>query len=338
MHILNNISLKPYNTFGIDAQAEHFCDINSLNDLKKALQLQEYSKKLILSGGSNMLITKDIQGLVLHINLKGIDLVSEDGAYAIVKVMAGENWHQLVQWTLDQDYGGLENLSLIPGNTGTAPIQNIGAYGVELKDIFVSCEAMDRERQTMKTFTKEQCQFGYRDSYFKNEGKDKYIITSVTFKLSKKNHKLNTTYGTIADELKKQGIHTPGIRDISNAVVAIRKSKLPDPKVLGNSGSFFKNPVITSKEFAIFMVDHPNAPFYRVSEDTYKIPAGWLIEQCGFKGKRYGDAGIHKDQALVLVNYGNASGKEILHLANRIIEAVKQKFDIQILPEVNIIK
>jgi UDP-N-acetylmuramate dehydrogenase len=338
MHILNNISLKPYNTFGIAARAEHFCDINSLNDLEKALQLQEYPKKLVLSGGSNILITGDIQGLVLHINLKGIELVSADGEYAIVKVMAGENWHQLVLWTLDQDYGGLENLSLIPGNTGTAPIQNIGAYGVELKDVFLSCEAMDRERRTLKTFTKEQCQFGYRDSYFKDEGKDRYIITSVTFRLTKINHKLNTTYGNIEDELKKQGVHTPGIRDISNAVIAIRQSKLPDPKVLGNSGSFFKNPVITSKEFAIFMVDHPNAPFYRVSRDTYKIPAGWLIEQCGFKGKRYGDAGVHQNQALVLVNYGNATGKEILHLANRIIEEVRQKFDIQILPEVNIIK
>ncbi|MCJ7466180.1 MAG: UDP-N-acetylmuramate dehydrogenase [Maribacter sp.] len=338
MHILNNISLRPYNTFGIDAQAEHFCEINGINDLKKALRLHEYPNKLVLSGGSNMLITRDIQGLVLHINLKGIELVTEDEDHVIIRVMAGENWHQFVLWTLDRDYGGLENLSLIPGNTGTAPIQNIGAYGVELKDIFVSCEAMDRAEQGLITFYREQCQFGYRDSYFKNEGKDKYIITSVTFKLSKRNHKLNTTYGTIEDELKKEGIVTPGIKDISNAVVAIRKSKLPDPKVLGNSGSFFKNPVVTSKEFAIFMVDYPNAPFYKVSRDTYKIPAGWLIEQCGFKGKRYGDAGVHKDQALVLVNHGNASGKEILHLANRIIEAVHQKFGIQILPEVNIIK
>ncbi len=338
MHILDNISLRPYNTFGIDAKAGHFCDINTLDELERALQLRDYPKKLVLSGGSNVLLTRDIQGLVLHINLKGIELVAEDEDNAIIKVMAGENWHQFVLWALTKNYGGLENLSLIPGNTGTAPIQNIGAYGVELKDIFISCEAMDREDQTLKTFTNAACQFGYRDSFFKNEGKDKYIITSVNFRLTKRNHNLNTSYGTIEEELKKEGIKHPSIKDISNAVVAIRKSKLPDPKELGNSGSFFKNPVITSKEFAIFMVDHPNAPFYRVSNDVYKIPAGWLIEQCGFKGKRYGDAGVHKNQALVLVNYGEASGKEILHLADDIIHSVHRKFGIQILPEVNIIK
>ncbi len=338
MHIRDNISLRPYNTFGIDAKAGHFCDISTLDELERALQLRDYPKKFVLSGGSNVLLTRDIQGLVLHINLKGIELVAEDEDNAIIKVMAGENWHQFVLWALTRNYGGLENLSLIPGNTGTAPIQNIGAYGVELKDVFISCEAMDRADQTLKTFTNAACQFGYRDSFFKNEGKDKYIITSVNFRLTKRNHNLNTSYGTIEEELKKEGIKHPSIKDISNAVVAIRKSKLPDPKELGNSGSFFKNPVITSKEFATFMVDHPNAPFYRVSNDVYKIPAGWLIEQCGFKGKRYGDAGVHKNQALVLVNYGEASGKEILHLADDIIHSVHRKFGIQILPEVNIIK
>lgn len=338
MEIQRNISLKPYNTFGLAAMAKFFCEINSIDDLRLALQDEKHPKKFIISGGSNMLITSDLNALVLHINIKGIEVVKEDEDTVTIKVMAGENWHEMVLWTLDNNYGGLENMSLIPGSTGTAPIQNIGAYGVELKDTFISCEAMNVETQNLRIFSKEDCQFGYRDSYFKNEGKGKYIITSVTFNLTKNNHKKNTSYGAIEAELEKEGISDPSIKEISNAVIAIRQSKLPDPKMLGNSGSFFKNPIIRASEFHTFTKNHSEAPYYKVSKDAYKIPAGWLIEQCGFKGKRFGDAGIHKNQALVLVNHGNATGKEILELAYRIIGEVEKKFGIQIAPEVNIIK
>ncbi|SDE87645.1 UDP-N-acetylmuramate dehydrogenase [Pricia antarctica] len=337
MDIQKEISLKSYNTFGIDAKARYFIEINSVDELRLALRLKEYPEKFILGGGSNMLITGDINALVLYINIKGIEVVEENKDGVILKSMAGENWHNLVLWTLEKGYGGLENMSLIPGNTGTAPIQNIGAYGVELKDTFVNCEAINIADQSLKIFTKDDCRFGYRDSYFKNEGKGKYIITSVTLQLTKHNHRRNTSYGAIASELEKNGISDPKIKDISNAVIAIRQSKLPDPKVLGNSGSFFKNPVISESEFHTFTKDFPNAPFYTLSNDTYKIPAGWLIEQVGYKGKRFGDAGIHKNQALVLVNYGNASGQEIIDLAHKIIEAVEKKFRIRIAPEVNII-
>ncbi len=338
MQIQENYSLKNYNTFGIDAKARYFVEISSVAALHAILQLDRgYPAKFVLSGGSNMLLTGDLDALVLFINIKGIEIVSETDEYVRLKVMAGENWHEMVQWTLEQNYGGLENMSLIPGNTGTAPIQNIGAYGVELKDRFVQCEAMAIASQEIRSFNKEDCQFGYRDSYFKNAGKGKYIITSVTLQLTKKGHVLNTSYGAIETELKTARVEPPTIQAISRAVIAIRKSKLPDPKVLGNSGSFFKNPVINKEAFKIFNSTHPEAPFYKVSEQTYKIPAGWLIEQCGFKGKRYGDAGVHTKQALVLVNYGNATGAEILALAKHIIDAVATKFDIAIQPEVNII-
>jgi len=328
MTVQQDISLKKYNTFGISAKAKFFCEVNSINDLVEVLRMDEYAKKFIISGGSNMLITQDIEALVVHINIKGKEVVSETENEVILKVMAGENWHQMVLWTLERGYGGLENMSLIPGNTGTAPIQNIGAYGVELKDTFESCEAMEIATQQIKSFSKKDCQFGYRDSYFKNEGKGKYIITSVTFKLSKRNHNLNTSYGAIEQELEKQQVTHPTIKNISDAVIAIRQSKLPDPAELGNSGSFFKNPVVSKSEFDAFAKNHQEAPFYKVSENAYKIPAGWLIEQCGFKGKRFGDAGVHKNQALVLVNYNNASGGEILALAYRIIEAVQKKFEL----------
>ncbi|SMC31942.1 UDP-N-acetylmuramate dehydrogenase [Cellulophaga tyrosinoxydans] len=337
MKILQNVSLKKYNTFGINAIAKNFCEINSIEDLVVAFQLSEYPEKFILSGGSNMLLTKDIEALVLHINLKGIQIVSESQDDVVVKAMAGENWHQLVLWTLEQNFGGLENMSLIPGNIGTAPIQNIGAYGVELKDTFVSCEAMEISTQKIKNFSKIDCNFGYRESFFKNEGKGKYVITSVSLKLTKRNHTLNTSYGSIDVELEKNGITNPTIKDISNAVIAIRQSKLPDPKILGNSGSFFKNPIIPINEFIAFSKNYPDAPFYKISEEEYKIPAGWLIEQCGFKGKRFGDAGVHKNQALVLVNYDAATGQEILDLAHEIINAVYVRFNIRIFPEVNII-
>lgn len=338
MQILENFSLKNHNTFGIAAKAKFFVEINTISELEAILQDKNYPNKLILGGGSNMLIIQDIDALVIYINLKGIEVLSKTDDKVIIKVMAGENWHDMVVWTLDQNFGGLENMSLIPGNTGTAPIQNIGAYGVELKDSFVSCEAIQVETQTGRTFSKEDCNFGYRQSYFKNEGKNKFVITSVSLELSTKNHKLNTSYGAIEQELTKMGILNPTIKDVSNAVIAIRKSKLPDPNELGNSGSFFKNPIITNIDFEAFTKKNPTAPYYKVSDEEYKIPAGWLIEQCGFKGKRYGDAGVHKNQALVLVNYGGATGKEILKLAEKIIGEVKSKFNIRLTPEVNLIR
>lgn len=337
MEILENISLKPYNTFGLAAKARYFIEINSLDELREALTLKEHPEKFIISGGSNMLLVKDIDALVLHINLKGKEIIAENDGQVTLKIMAGENWHELVLWTLAQGYGGLENMSLIPGNTGTAPIQNIGAYGVELKDTFVSCETIRVTDQKLRTFTKGECRFGYRDSIFKQEAKGEYIIVSVTLELTKKEHSIRTGYGAIEDELKKQGISDPTIKDVSDAVISIRQSKLPDPKILGNSGSFFKNPIISASEFHIFTKKHPNAPFYKVAQDAYKIPAGWLIEQAGFKGKRFGDAGVHKNQALVLVNHGNATGTELMELAGKIMDAVETKYGIAIVPEVNVI-
>lgn len=338
MNIQENISLKKYNTFGIDVQARFFVEITGLVQLQKVLELKAYPKKFIISGGSNMLLTKDIDALVVHIQLKGITVVEETEDYVEVKAMAGENWHELVMWSLEHGYGGLENLSLIPGNVGTAPIQNIGAYGVELKDVFVSCAAMDVKTGELEGFDREACEFGYRESIFKNEAKDKYIITSVVLKLTKNNHVLHTGYGSIENELKNKGIVHPTIRDISDAVIAIRRSKLPDPKEIGNSGSFFKNPIISRKAFDKFIKKNPDAPFYEMDDDQFKVPAGWLVEQCGFKGKRFGDAGVHKNQALVLVNHGNATGREILDLSKKIQDEVQKTFKIKIQPEVNIIK
>lgn len=338
MVIKQDVSLTNYNTFGISAKARYFCEINSLEDLAKALSLDDHPKKFILSGGSNMLITGDIEALVLRLNLKGKTIISENESHVTIKVMAGENWHEFVLWAIDRNYGGIENMSLIPGNVGTAPIQNIGAYGVELKDTFEYCEAMEITTQDIHVFSNKNCHFRYRDSYFKNTGKGKFVITSVTLKLTKNRHTLHTSYGSIEKELEIQNIKTPTIKDVSNAVIAIRKSKLPDPKELGNSGSFFKNPIISQLQFDTFIQNNPNAPYYKVSEDNYKIPAGWLIEQCGFKGKRFGDAGVHENQALVLVNYKNATGNEILELATNIINSVAYKFDLKITPEVNIIK
>ncbi len=337
MHIEENKSLKNYNTFGIDHYARHFVTISSIDQLKEILENKQFPNKLILGGGSNMLLTKDVDALVLHINLKGISILFEDDSFVHLKIMAGENWHELVQYCLSKDFGGIENLSLIPGNTGSAPIQNIGAYGVELKDVFVSCEAMDVNTRLLRNFSLEDCEFGYRNSIFKNREKGNYIITSVTLKLTKNNHNTAIAYGAIQEELNAMQIITPTIQDISTAVIAIRNSKLPDPKEIGNSGSFFKNPVIGIQEFEEFISKNPDAPFYKVSEEEIKIPAGWLIEKAGFKGKRYGDAGVHAKQALVLVNYGSASGKEIIALARKIQNTVKDTFGISIEPEVNII-
>lgn len=337
MHIQQNISLKSFNTFGIDANAKHFVSVNSINELQEVLKLNEYPQKFILGGGSNMLLTKDIEALVIHVNIKGIEIISNDNKNVVVKVNAGENWHEFVLWCLEHNFGGIENLSLIPGNVGSAPIQNIGAYGVELKDVFVSCEAFDLKSHFFKTFTREECKFNYRESIFKHQVKGKYIITSITLQLTAKNHKFHTDYGAISNQLLKMNITKPTIQDLSKAIIAIRQSKLPNPKEIGNSGSFFKNPIIPIQHFNTLKAIFPDIPSYEVSETEIKVPAGWLIEKAGFKGKTFGNYGVHKQQALVLVNYGGAKGKDILSLARLIQKTIKRIYSINIETEVNII-
>jgi UDP-N-acetylmuramate dehydrogenase len=337
MEILSQFSLKNHNTFGIEAKAKQFVAVHSIAELKKVLEENKNQEKFILGGGSNMLLTKDIDALVIHIDLKGKKTIKENDDYVWVESQAGETWHDFVLWTIEQDFGGLENMSLIPGNVGTTPVQNIGAYGTEIKDTFVSCDAMNIETQEIKTFTHSECNFGYRESIFKNEVKDQYIITSVIYKLTKRNHKINTSYGDITAELAKNNITNPSLKDVSNAVIAIRQSKLPDPKELGNSGSFFKNPILLKSDFEKIHQKFPEMKYYDVSETEVKVPAGWLIEQAGFKGKRFGNAGIHKNQALVLVNYGNATGQEILAISKEIQKTVFEKFGIHIEAEVNVI-
>lgn len=336
MLIEENKSLKNFNTFGIDCIARYFVSVETIAQLKQALSQKPTSELFILGGGSNMLLTSPLDALVVHVNLKGIEILKETDQEVYVKAMAGENWHEFVQFCIAQDFGGLENLSLIPGNVGTAPIQNIGAYGVELKDSFIRCNTLSIKTLQEKEFTKEDCEFGYRNSIFKNEAKGEYIITSVTFRLTKGIHAQNISYGDIQKILTDKNIDNPSIKDISEAVIAIRQSKLPDPKVLGNSGSFFKNPVVDLKTFQKFRQQFPEAPHYEISPTEFKIPAGWLIENAGFKGKRFGDAGVHKNQALVLVNYGNATGKEIWQLAMNIKNTVEELTGISIEPEVNV--
>jgi UDP-N-acetylmuramate dehydrogenase len=337
MEIFHDFTLKNYNTFGIEAKAKQFVAVVSITDLKTILTENKFQKKFILGGGSNMLLTKDIEALVIHINLKGKKTIQENDDFVWVESQAGENWHEFVLWTIEQNFGGLENMSLIPGNVGTTPIQNIGAYGTEIKDTFVSCEAIKMENQEIKTFTNSECHFGYRESIFKNEAKDQYIITSVVFKLTKRNHKINTSYGDIMGELAKNKIENPSLKEVSNAVIAIRKSKLPDPKELGNSGSFFKNPILKKNDFEKIHQQFPEMKYFDISETEVKVPAGWLIEQAGLKGKRFGDAGIHKNQALVLVNYGGATGQEILAVSRHIQETVFGIYGIHIEAEVNVI-
>lgn len=332
-----DFSLKKHNTFGIDAKAKEFVAVHSVDELKEVLRENPTKKKFILGGGSNMLLTRDIDALVIHIDLKGKKVIREDDDFVWIEAQAGEVWHEFVLYTIGQNYGGLENMSLIPGNVGTTPIQNIGAYGTEIKDTFVSCNALDISTLEMRTFSKEECGFGYRESVFKNAEKDKYIITSVVFRLTKRNHRINTAYGDIQAELAKNNIGTPTIKDVSNAVIAIRQSKLPDPKELGNSGSFFKNPIIPKAQFDAARAKFPEMKFYPVSDTEVKVPAGWLIEQAGFKGKRFGDAGVHKNQALVIVNYGNATGAEILAVSKNVQQTVLDMFGIAIEAEVNII-
>ena len=336
MQVQHNISLKPYNTFGIDVKAKHLISVENIDDLKTIFSTEKFPNKFIIGGGSNMLLTKDVDALVIHLNLKGKKTVSTNDNHVFIKAEAGENWHDFVLWTLKQNYGGLENMSLIPGNVGTSPIQNIGAYGVELKDVFESCEVLNLDTLTIETLSKKDCQFGYRNSIFKNEAKGKYIILNVTFKLTKNNHNLHTNYGAILSQLETMNVTNPSIQDVSKAVIAIRQSKLPDPKEIGNSGSFFKNPIISTEQFKELQRNFPNAPHYVISETEVKVPAGWLIETAGFKGKTFNNYGVHKKQALVLVNYGGAKGEDILQLSKLIQKTIYRIFNISIEAEVNI--
>ena len=334
-----NFSLKPYNTFGVDAKTRYFAEINNVEELKEALNFSNDQNLpiLFLGGGSNILLTKDFDGLAVKLNLKGIheDIISEN--HVLVTAKAGENWHEFVIFCLEKNYGGLENLSLIPGNVGTSPMQNIGAYGTEIKDIFVSCTVLNLENLQLETFNLEQCKFGYRDSVFKQEGKGKYVILEVTFKLTRQNHNIKTEYGAIKSELENQGIQNPTIQDISKAVIAIRQSKLPDPKQIGNAGSFFKNPTILLTQFEELQQKFENIQGYP-NGDFVKVPAGWLIEQCGWKGKQIGNVASHKLQSLVIINAtGEATGKEIYDFSTEIINSVQEKFGIELEREVNII-
>jgi UDP-N-acetylmuramate dehydrogenase len=337
MKILENISLKKFNTFGIDVTAKYFLEIDSVAGIQNFLADKKISSHplLVLGGGSNILFTKNFDGVVVKNNLKGIELLKEDDEYYYVKVSAGEAWHQFVMHCIQKNYAGVENLSLIPGSAGAAPIQNIGAYGVEQKEVFHEMEAIRIDENKLVVFNKSDCRFGYRDSIFKREAKGKFIITSVTFKLFK-NPKLNTSYGAISQEMEKMGVKTISIAAISQAVCNIRRSKLPDPEKIGNAGSFFKNPVISNDKYELLKKDFPAIYAYK-DPLGMKLAAGWLIEQCGWKGKQVGNTGVHKDQALVLVNYGNANGAEVFELSGRIMESVKEKFGVELEREVVIV-
>lgn len=335
--IQERVDMAAYNTMGISATTRFFAEVNTLEKLKKVLAFsrQEDTSIYFLGGGSNVLFIDDYNGLLVRMNFKGKEIQDENEHEVLLKIGAGENWHELVLYCVEQGWGGVENLSLIPGSVGAAPIQNIGAYGVELEQVFVSLYAMEVATGDLKKFSKEECEFGYRDSIFKNELKGKYVICSVVLKLQK-DPELNTSYKALNDALSKKGITKPTIRDISNTVTEIRQSKLPDPAEIGNTGSFFKNPVISKEQFEFLQKEHPEIPHYSAGDDV-KVPAAWLIDQCGWKGTRFGDAGVHKMQALVIVNYGNASGAEIWNLAQKIQRSVKEKFGIALAPEVNIV-
>lgn len=339
MNIQENYSLKNHNTFGVEVSAKYFAEIKSLDQLTQILRntsVQKF-KMLFLGGGSNVLFTQNFEGVVLQLNLKGISEKILNDNEVLVTSQAGENWHEFVRFCLDKDYGGLENLSLIPGNVGTSPMQNIGAYGTEIKDTFVSCKVLNLETLVVEEFNHEKCHFGYRESIFKREGKGKYVILDVTFKLTRKDHLIKTEYGAIQSELKNLGIEDPTIQEVSEAVINIRQSKLPDPKIIGNAGSFFKNPSIPIEQFLEVQKTYPEMPHYP-QEELVKVPAGWLIEQCGWKGKQIGNVASHELQSLVIVNKtGLASGKEIYDFSTMIIESVKEKFGIELEREVNII-
>lgn len=334
-----NFSLKPFNTFGVEAKAKYFVEVNTEEELTETLKLSHTQTLplLFLGGGSNILFTKDFDGLAIQLNLKGISEEFLNENQVLVTAKAGENWHEFVMYCLNKNYGGLENLSLIPGNVGTSPMQNIGAYGTEIKDHFLSCKVLNLQTLEVETFDLEKCRFGYRDSIFKQEGKNKYVILEVSFKLTTQNHTIKTEYGAIKSELENLGIINPTIQDVSKAVINIRQSKLPDPKKIGNAGSFFKNPTIPLAQFEDLKLKFDNIQGYP-NGNFVKVPAGWLIEQCGWKGKQIGNVASHQLQSLVIINAtGNASGKEIFGFSTLIIDSVKEKFVIELEREVNIL-
>lgn len=335
MQVQQNISLKNYNSFSIDVAAERFAVFNSIEELQQVLKTNSVQPILMLGGGSNILFTKNVDGLVLKNEVKGIEITGEDADHIYVKTGAGENWHRFVMYCVDNNFAGVENLSLIPGNTGASPIQNIGAYGVEIKDVFHELEAYDLYANKLITFGLEDCSFGYRDSIFKSTHKGRFVICSVTFRLHKKPVYV-TTYGAIEQELVKMGIKELSIHAVSQAVIHIRRSKLPDPAEIGNAGSFFKNPEVSSLLFNNLQKKFLAMPGYPLANGNVKIAAGWMIEQCGWKGYRRGDAGCHAKQALVLVNYGNATGNEIYSLSEDILMSVREKFGVVLEREVNV--
>ncbi len=342
MVIEENFSLKKFNSFGINAGAAYFGAFTNTDELGELLELKikpsinSKLSKLVLGGGSNILFTKNFDGLVLKNNVLGIEKVNEDDNYVYLKAGAGVNWHSLVLHSIENNWQGLENLSLIPGNTGASPMQNIGAYGVEIKDVFYELEAFHIADKKVVKFNLSECEFGYRESVFKRKYKDQFVILNVTFRLNKK-HSFNTSYGAITQELETMDVKELSIQAISQAVIHIRSSKLPDPKVIGNAGSFFKNPEVPESIYASLKEHYPEIVGYPLPNGNIKLAAGWMIEQAGWKGYRKGDAGCHSKQALVLVNYGNASGKEIYELSTAILESVQLKFGVLLEREVNIV-
>jgi UDP-N-acetylmuramate dehydrogenase len=337
MLIQENINLKKFNTFHVSAYARYFADIKNSSDLLKALSFSKEQKLpfMIIGQGSNLLFKEDYAGLIIELNIKGIELVAEDDDYYFVKACCGENWHEFVQHCLQSGYYGLENLSLIPGTVGAAPVQNIGAYGVELADYLLELEALEIESGKTRRFTKEECQLSYRQSIFKTDLKDRYVITSVTFKLLKQ-AQTNLSYPALRDALKDVSDENITPQLVSDTVCKIRQSKLPDPGQLGNAGSFFWNPIVSVEELETLKSAFPEIVAYPY-ESQYKLAAAWLIDQAGWKGYREGDVGVHKEHALVLVNYGEASGADLYKLSVRIQQSVKQMFGIELQPEVRII-
>ena len=337
MHIQEHYPLQDLNTFGLPAFAEYFIRCTSIEDVQQVVKNHDLSSALILGGGSNILLTNDVKGLVIKMDIEGKEILNETAEEITIRVGAGENWHSFVMYAINNDWGGVENLSLIPGTVGAAPMQNIGAYGVEIEQVFDHLRAIDRSTGELVTFFRDDCEFGYRESIFKTSARDKYIICDVAFKLKKPPHEVNIAYGAIRDVLAERGIDKPDIRDVSDAVISIRQSKLPDPKEIGNSGSFFKNPTITASAYRDLRTEYPEIPGYPVGTSHVKVPAGWLIEQCGWKGYVRNKIGVHKNQALVLVNYGGGSGKEIEELSREIQASVKKRYGISLQAEVNII-
>ncbi|MCF3109156.1 UDP-N-acetylmuramate dehydrogenase [Niabella sp. CC-SYL272] len=338
MEILDHFSLKPYNSFGIQAEARYFVQTTSVAELKEALEWAEKRTlpTLVIGGGSNILLTEPYNGLVIKNELLGYEVLSRDDDFIFVKVCAGEVWHQFVMHCLEHQYAGVENLALIPGCVGASPMQNIGAYGVEIRDVFQELTAVHRHEGYTRIFSNEECAFGYRESVFKNTYRDQFVITDVTYRLRTK-PVFNIEYGAIRQELERLRVSELSIQAIARAVINIRSSKLPDPAVIGNAGSFFKNPSVDRAKYEALKTVNPELVAYENEDGSMKLAAGWLIEQAGWKGYRKGDAGVHEKQALVLVNYGKATGSEILELCNQVIDSVMKKYGVELHPEVNII-